>query len=265
MRGRERAIGDRLQQLAGFGQRAGIGVDDHTRTRHCGVVRFPHVGPKAAHQVEVRAGTQPFAAHQRLARRGGAGNHVGALHGSLQIPRHHRIDTFAAQPPRQRRCRRAVARPNLHLAQAGMQSQVRARHPRRQPPRTHQQQALGIRARQLPRGQGRGGRRAAQRERFAVNQRQRHAGGAIEQQVAGLHSARAQCRSPRHHGDRLHPDRPWRPGRHQQQAAGRRGGNVHRAQGVRMAQRRRGVAASKGRLERRGERQPRQSGMHLGG
>ena len=121
---------------------------------------------------------------------------------------------------------------------------------------TDDEQTLGVGPCQVLRRQRRRRSSAAQRQRFAVDQGDRRAGVAVEQQVAGLHSAGAARCGAGHHGDELHAQRIRRPGRHQQQRA-------VALQAVRVAQRRLGITGDEGLFERVGQVRPRQFGVDL--
>ena len=144
-------------------------------------------------------------------------------------------------------------RPHTRTVRPGRSAAcARAIHPLKRA-RAHHEQRARVRPREHARGERRGGRRAPQRERLAIEQRQRFAARAVEHQHRGLHGGRRIG----HHRDGLEHDHARVPGRHQQQ-------RVAPGQRVRVAQRHLGAVAE-GRFERARERFPGKRCMNVGG
>ena len=81
---RERAGAQRLDDIAGFVQRR-LGIDKDAGAADGIVVGLAHVRAIGADQVEMRAGFEPRAPHQRLGRQRGAGDDVGGSGGLGEI------------------------------------------------------------------------------------------------------------------------------------------------------------------------------------
>jgi hypothetical protein len=179
---------------------------------------------KAADEVEMATRPQPGAVDDRRRRGRGATDDVGLADREFEIVGRLRGQSFVAQHLRHRLRADAAAPPDpqaRHVAAVA----VRACHVGRQAAGADDQHVLGVGTREVARREQRRGGRAAQRERLAVDDGQRRAAGALEQDVDRVDGGPVALAVAGHHRDELDAERALRavaPRRHQQQRVGRR-------------------------------------------
>ena len=205
----------------------------------------------------MRAGRQPCTIKHRRARRRGRTHDLRRGHGGGQCVR--RIGTglhrqsFAGQRVGQGRGARRGTSPDPYPGDCRPHGAVRADHVRGQRAGANHEQVARIIARQIARGQHRGGGRATHRERLAVEHRTRLARVPVEQHVQRLHCAGGT--GVGHHRHHLHAKGLVAPRRHQQQG-------IPLAERVGMTARHRG-ARREGVAQHGYQRGPRQGGVDL--
>ena len=251
----------RLDHVAALGQRGGAVVDDdQVGPLHRRVVGLPHVRLERADEVEMGAGREPGAMHQRRRGQRGAGHDVGLAHGGFQV---------TARAHRQAGVRQLRGRgfgmgggaaPEAHAIDRADHA-VRLDQPAGGPARPDHDQVPRAGTRQPRRRVRRRAGGAARRQLLAVEQRQHPAVAPVEQRVDGRDRPLLALAVAREHGDQLDADPVAdAPRRHQQQRRGRHPGNVDR---VIRAQRRRDVRLQR-RVQRRKHSRPGQAGADGG-
>ena len=188
----DRAVGQRLDDVAALLQGAGAGIDIDPGAPDRPVVAFAHLGRIGAHQVDMLAVAQPVALDQGSLRERGAGDDVGLGDGLLAVGdgayrnrsaqgAGQRVQKFPGEIGRPVRPappdRDLLDRPHLgvHPDELGCQ---RAGADHQQPPR--------LEPRQVARREAGGAGGAPLGQHGAVEQRQGGAGRAVEQQVLAV-------------------------------------------------------------------------------
>lgn len=236
----------RHHKVAGLFQRALAGIDPDGTALQGGVIRLAHLRRETADQIDMSAGLQPVAAHQRFAAEGGAGNGIGSAHGRLQVFDHRNRGIEVGQFFRHRLCPRRIAVPDLDalVTPHGMMGTDQMR---RQRAGADHQQMPGILSRQIAGRQRRGTGSTPQGQRHTVDHRFRRAGIGIEQQIGADHRGQPGLGIVGEDADRLDADMPARlPGRHHQQGAAGPVRMIGRRVDMEMAAQRHLAAGTKG-------------------
>ena len=207
---------DRLYDVTSFGQSACKGVDEHRSFCDELVVGLAHRRRKTAHQIDMRAGPHVHAVHDRQRSRGRAGHDVGLRECLGQVSHRDCVLPLRSKRFGERACLVRSA-PPYQNARKPPHSRMGGRHVGRKLPGADHEQRPALRSRQKARSERGCGRGAAQRQRFAIDERERMAGHAVEQHVGrghGRHPARCVFGEG---GDDLHAERfALAPRRHQE-------------------------------------------------
>ena len=75
--GGKAACRNHLHQVAGFSERASIGIDEQASLRHQGIIGLAHIGPKSANQIDVRTRAYPVRLYEWFFARGRTADDIG--------------------------------------------------------------------------------------------------------------------------------------------------------------------------------------------
>jgi len=246
----ERSLGRSLDKIARLRERAHARVDENRCARHRLGIDLAHLRSKCAHEIEMRAGTQPRPLDQRRGAERGAGDHVRLSGAGLQIGRFG-VESMRARPVDDG-VRLAGGPPPHQNAPDRPDGGVRFDQRGREPPGADHQHHGGVFAREMTRRQRRGGGGPPRRQLAPVEHRRPLAGPRVGDQNLALHRRQSALRIARHDIDQFDDDAAiLAPCRHEQEGA--LGLTGHRDGVVSAGRRRTGRIALCERLRQRGD------------
>ena len=255
----DRAARKRLHEIAALGERRlAVVDDDHVGAAHRGIVGFAHRCLERADEVEMHAGREPGAFHERRRGQRRAGHDIGVPHGGLEVAYGRYRNPVGGESARGRVGMIRRAAPQAHALDRPHVRMGSDETPRLPSGADHHEMPR-VTPREVTGGERRRAGRAPRGDLVAVEERERPAVAGVEERIHRIDRALAALAISRKDGDELHADAaPGAPGRHQEQRRRRRAGNVDRVVG---AKRRRHVFA-----QHRGQRiehpRPRERGAN---